>query len=338
MKIIIYGAYGAGNIGDEATLEVLIKRFSKAFLGANIQVFSANPKETESMHSVKTSRPNLVQLLKSDVLVIEDLDTVIKFIMGILGRIFRKRVIYYAIGAPNLNMAMKLMIPLALNVKEVYFRDWYSANKFRQYGFRRPVTVIPDPAIYLEPIDKTKTLKLLIKNGVDTNKHLFGFCLRYSRTKELDDQLKKLIAPIFEWLVKEIDAEIVLIPMCRHIIAKLEKDELFAEELRKYVKYPNSVKILTSARPQDVKGVFSVMDVVIGMRLHSAVFAYSTGVPFIGLVTGWRGYDEKIVSFMKTFCHKSPLLLSNIDPEFLKQEITKLAGLNYASGTLLGES
>jgi polysaccharide pyruvyl transferase WcaK-like protein len=327
LKIIVYGAYGSGNIGDEATLDVLLEHFTKVAPESRIVVFSADPKETEIIHSVKSSRPSLLAIIKADTLIIEDLDTVFKFFAGFLGRVLGKKVIYYAVGAPKLTLLMKMMIPLALNVNEICVRDVYSKKMFERYGLRRGIRVVPDPALQLKPIEKSQAKQILETQGVDVDQFLVGLSLRYSRTEELDNQVKQVMASIVNWLVKERNAEIVFIPMCKHRRAKLDKDELFGEELRRLINAPDRFTILRGVgAPREIKGIFSVMNICIGMRLHSAVFAYSVGVSYIGLVTGWVGYDEKILSFMKSFCKQNPFLLSSIDLNSLEQKVIELTG------------
>lgn len=50
----IFGYYGQGNAGDEAILSALVAGIKKANPLAHIGVYSANPRETSSLHSVNT--------------------------------------------------------------------------------------------------------------------------------------------------------------------------------------------------------------------------------------------------------------------------------------------
>jgi polysaccharide pyruvyl transferase WcaK-like protein len=325
LNIVFYGAYGVGNIGDEATLEVLLERFRKAYPEVQKMVFSADPKSTAVIHSVKSSRPNLLTLLKSDILVVEDLDTSFKFLAGLFGRILRKRVVYYAVGAPNLTFLMKLLVPIALNVQDFSVRDSYSQEIFRGHGLRCPIKILPDPAIQLKPIEKIEAKKILMKENVNLGRFLVGLSSRYSRFEEVNFQLKQLLVSTLDWLIAEKNAEIVFIPMCKQTHGKLDKDQVFGEELKRLIRLPQHFTVLNDLNnPREVKGIFSLMNLCIGMRLHSAVFAYSVRTPYIGLVTGWKGYDEKIVFFMRRFLRKKPLLLGEVDAQLFKQEIIKL--------------
>jgi polysaccharide pyruvyl transferase WcaK-like protein len=331
LRIIIYGAYGAGNFGDEATLDALIERFKNIMPEAEILVFSSDPRETRKLYRVQACRPSLMALIKTDILIIEDLDTLFKLLAGFLARMLKKKVVYYAVGAPNLSLPMKLMIPLAMNTRKVYTRDLYSKETLKRYGVRCAISVIPDPALQLIPLEKCKALQILEKEGVTTDRFLVGLSLRYSRSEELNDRVKNIIVYIADWLIKDKNAEIVFIPMCKHKYAKIDKDDLFGEELRQLVNQKEHFKILKGlSSPREVKGIFSLMNICIGMRLHSAVFAYSVGVPYIGLVTGWTGYDEKIISFMKSFCRQNPININKIDIQFLKYKIVEMIDRNFS--------
>jgi polysaccharide pyruvyl transferase WcaK-like protein len=324
-RIIIYGAYGGGNVGDEATLDVLIERLRRAMPEVELSVFSFDPGETERLHGVQACRPSLKALVKTDTLIIEDLDSLAKFLAGFLTRMLRKRVIYYAVGVPKLSFGMKLMIPLAMNGTMVYVRDLYSKKMLERYHLKHGILVIPDPALELKPLEKSKCNQLLEKEGIDVNRFLVGLSLRYSRNTQLNERVKQIMVCIVDWLVEERDAEIVFIPMCKHKLERTEKDNMFGEELRLMVNRRERFRILDNLNsPREVKGIFGLMDVCIGMRLHSAVFAYSMGVPYIGLITDCCGYDEKITAFMRRFCNQSPIDVNHVDTQFLKQKIVEI--------------
>lgn len=330
MRITVCGAYGGGNVGDEATLSVLLEDLRKAAPDADLLVFSYDPAETMSMHRVKSSRPSLLAIAKTDILVIEDLDSFFKFFLGFLGKVLRKKVLYYAVGVPKLSLPMKLIIPLAMNVDEVYVRDLYSKRILERCGLRRNIKVIPDPALRLKPIDRLEARQILEKENISTDGFLVGLSLRYSRNEELDRKVKETMSQLINWLIEEKHAEIVFIPMCKHKLVKMDRDDLFGEELKKMINVPKQFKVLTGLNsPREVKGIFMMMNICIGMRLHSAVFAHSVCIPYIGLVTGWAGYDEKIVAFMRDFFGESPLNINHIDVQALKHKVVQLSGARF---------
>jgi len=332
LRIIVYGAYGTGNFGDEATLDVLIEHLGKV-ADDELLVFSSDPQETSALYSVKASRPSLVALVRTDAIIIEDLDTSFKFLAGFLARMLRKRLLYYAVGFPNLTMPMKLLMPLAMYGKKLYVRDTYSKEAFERLGLR-DIQLVPDPALRLEPIEKSRAKRILEKQGIDLGRCLVGLSLRYSRTTKLDERVKKTMVYVINWLIKEKNAEIVFVPMCKHKRANVDKDHLFGEELRQLVEEKEHFKVLNElSSPREAKGVFGLMSLCIGMRLHSAVFAYSMGVPYVGLVTGMIGYDEKIVSFMESCFRKAPLNIGQIDAQLLKHRITEALGNSETSLT-----
>jgi polysaccharide pyruvyl transferase WcaK-like protein len=52
---------------------------------------------------------------------------------------------------------------------------------------------------------------------------------------------------------------------------------------------------LTKMTPREINNEYKTIDVMIGMRMHSLIFALSYGIPIIGL-----NYDPKVRSFIKT--------------------------------------
>jgi polysaccharide pyruvyl transferase WcaK-like protein len=332
MRIIIYGAYGSGNFGDEATLDVLIEHLEKV-PGDDLLVFSSDPQETSALYSVKARRPSLVALVQTDAIIIEDLDTSFKFLVGFLARVLRKQILYYAVGFPNLTLPMKLLMPLAIYGKKLYVRDTYSKEAFERFGLR-DIQLVPDPALRLEPVEKSRAKRILEKQGIDLGRFLVGLSLRYSQTTKLDERVKKTMVYVINWLIKEKNAEIVFVPMCKHKRANADKDHLFGEDLRQLVEEKEHFKVLNElSSPREAKGVIGLMSLCIGMRLHSAVFAYSLGIPYVGLVTGRIGYDEKIVSFMKSHFRKAPLNIGQIDAQLLKHRIMEALGNSEISLT-----
>ena len=71
-KILIAGAYGVGNLGDEAILAgtLNLMKVNLDLSENEIIVFSRNPKETRKTHNIESRRRNLIDLLRSDEVLI----------------------------------------------------------------------------------------------------------------------------------------------------------------------------------------------------------------------------------------------------------------------------
>ena len=64
-------------------------------------------------------------------------------------------------------------------------------------------------------------------------------------------------------------------------------------------------------------GIISKMDMVLGERLHTLVYAAVANVPFVGIV-----YDPKIKSFMEYIGQTNYIDTNNISFELLKEKLT----------------
>ena len=71
--------------------------------------------------------------------------------------------------------------------------------------------------------------------------------------------------------------------------------------------------------PEEIIGIISRLDLLIGMRLHSLVFAAVAAVPMVGLE-----YDPKILSFLNLVKQRSAGKVENLDITHLREIVDEV--------------
>lgn len=104
---------------------------------------------------------------------------------------------------------------------------------------------------------------------------------------------KKKLAEIGDYLVQKYDAKVVLVPMCKGFMSY--KDDILCKDIIKEMHNKSNAKLIDNNYSAKIlKGIFGKMHLVIGIPLHSIIFASSMEVPVIAF-----SYESKVGRFMK---------------------------------------
>lgn len=298
-RIVISGYYGFGNIGDEAVLAGMLASFAEAGIDADVTVLSASPAQTMSAHSgvLAVNRWNplavLRAVLSSDILLsgggslVQDATGLLSpyYYLSVLrlAQILRRRTMIYAQGVgPLFRPVVRRAAARAFSkAAAVTVRDSDSEALLCSLGVTSPVSVCADPAFVLKP-DLASADSLLAGHGLDGRDFVAvslrnwpGSSSRISALGEaIADAADELGMPI-AYIPMQSPADIFLVPS----LAKHRTPVVF-EEIES---------------PGAAKGLIARAGVVVGMRLHSLIFAASEAVPFVPL-----SYDPKVWSFAST--------------------------------------
>jgi len=333
-KIIISGWYGYKNTGDEAILASMIDSIRKEINDVDITVFSANPPYTTKIHHVKAVYPlpfgvlsigsailrgRLFQtakaLWKTDLFILggggflsdwQSWTVILQWLsQAVLAKIFRKKVMLYAVGAgPITTKRGKFLTRVILNkcADVITVRDDQSKEWLQKAGVKKKIYVTADPAILLKAVGTDRINKMLKEEHIDSSKPLVGIAIApiFHIQEYWPNQYKKFLKfkevwpKVIDFITSELDANVVLIPMQNPI------DRDFAFGLMNNIKNRDRVKILNSNyTPQEMMGIIGRMDMVVGMRFHSLVLAAKMGVPMVGVI----------------YLHKSNCFLKQIEME-----------------------
>jgi len=337
--IIISGYYGFGNCGDEAILMAMIRGFSEYIPKDKIIVLSQKPEKTKSLYQVDSIyRLNLfsiVSKLKKAGAFISGGGGLLQDVSGrgfsvlyylsliFLARLCNIPIIVYGQGiGPIRNSINKKLLYFAFKaVNLIIVRDSQSKEFLEKIGIlNKRIIINADTAFLLKKTEIPDALKQkygLTKLPSSKNKALnIGIVIRNCPdiAKDYDKKITEL-ARISDYLIESYQATLFFIPF------QLVTDIAIIKDVVKKMNFTKVKMIEEELSPDIVLSLISKLSIVIGMRLHSVIFATITGTPFIAI-----DYDPKVKAYVYSL--ELPELLININQLTVKNIDNKLKYIN----------
>lgn len=300
MKVLISGYYGFENCGDDAVLECIIAGFRK--IGINdITVLSNSPDETKNNYGVnavyRNSFKKVLNAIKNTDVLISGGGSLIQdktssrslwYYLAIIAfaLIFRKKVfiIGQGIGPIEHKYNRWLTAVILRRINRITVRDEDSKLFLEKLNIKKNVVLAADPVVNLDSCDNDHLKDILAKEDINCEKYMV-ICTREWENTELSRvELAKAIDKISE----EYGYKAVFLPFY------YKKDEEESEKVANYLKTPYKI-IRGKYDPKEILGIIKNSNLLIGVRLHSLIFALVAIVPFIGI-----SYDPKIDGFLKS--------------------------------------
>ena len=330
-SMVICGNYGAGNIGDEAILRALVQKFELKYA---ITVISADPQATAKRFKVKAVPrfpggirsklatwfiPSRQRGLKKTQKAVKECDV---FLLG-GGTLLTdtplqsviiwskqvepalkhgKKVWIYANGIGPLKhaFARELVGSLLERAERVSVRDLRSLEWTQRLGCRKARKVL-DPEFQLKWRGGESTLKV--------DKNTIIFVPRFWRKNY--NEAEKSFIKFIQYLCLEKGKNVIGISFNN----ESSKDDQFLNKIFEQAGVGNQAKIWKNYRDElDVIRAISRAEAVVGMRLHSLIFAEITQTPFVGI-----SYMEKVSGLGETLKKMDCIVpLESLTPEALK--------------------
>jgi len=335
MNVLIWGYFGAGNLGDELILFYTVDYLKNAFKDINIVVPSINPVYTEEFHKVNAIDRFDLELLKeaiknSHIVIVggggliqdhysikladffsKGLQSITGYgIVPLLAKMFSKRIIHFAQGIGPLYTDdafyfTKFFFELG---DYISVRDAYSKKLLDMLEVGN-VKLIADPIL----LRKQEFDKFEIRENYNLpkNKKIIIVNLRFWHDKQFLEYYKNQVKDMLSGLDK--DYYIVFLPFQQ--FSKEESDYGIMNELSQ--NFVNS-KILNISQinPIEVERIIGSVDFLIGMRLHSIILAYKYKIPFLAVP-----YHEKVISSCKEMGAEDRIIETNSDISRLKDRL-----------------
>jgi len=275
VKILISGYYGFGNIGDEAVLEAMLEGFRK--------------RDTTVIRRGDFFK-TLTEIANCDIFVsgggslFQDATSSRSFLYYIglvfLAKLFGKKVMIFAQGiGPLRNKINRLIAGFILDrVDLITLRDEDSRTSLVKMGVRRPpIYVTADPAFLMT-----------VPSASGGGQPQLGISVRnIAYCPDMEDKLFRRLAESIDYLVEKHKLQPVF------ILFRNPEDKLKASKVMEMMKHKSQV-VFKDGRPNEMLSLFPHFELVIGMRLHSLIFAALCRVPMLGI-----SYDPKVRAFMK---------------------------------------
>ena len=338
--VLICGAYGRGNSGDEAILKAILNTMHSLDPLMPLTVMTRKPDETALHHITPAiytfSIFKVLRAMRRSRLFINGGGSLIQDITSSRSLYFylftiwaAKRcgckVLMYGCGIGRVNRRFNRRLAasvLSHNADIITLRDAISRDELSDMGVHGPeVRLSADPAMSLTPADAAQADAYLTECGIDPNGSYLCFSLRsWHNFSDFS-----IYARAAEYAYETYGLSAVFLPI------ELPRDLQPSRQTAELLHTPHYLV----ETPRDVELTIALlrrMRVVCAMRLHALVFSAAAGVPFIA-----TSYDIKVNGFASYVGSDSCRNLDVLTSDWLCREIDRaMAGqIPQASRTAL---
>ena len=321
-KIVISGYYGFDNLGDEAILAGIISLLKKKNKELKITVLSASPEQSAERYGVeavsRTSIPKILALLKEADLFISGGGSLLQDVTGSasvpyylglfwLAKMQKCKTAFYAQGVGPLNKGWsRLFTAFSLNRFDfIGVRDQKSKELLKEIGVKKEIIETVDPVFAL--YERENVVRQKIKGELK-----IGVSVRPWSTDYLAELAKGL-----NNFAREYKVSYQLFAMHKG------SDEKMAAELKELLETDSDI-IELPAEPKAALKKFALLDLFLGVRLHSLIFALINQIPSLAL-----SYDPKIEGLIDPISYLPLLKLEGLQGEEVEQELEALLSERY---------
>lgn len=336
--IIVCGAYGHGNAGDDAILKSIINAVREedpympiTILAKNIpsikKKFRVNSLYTFDMISMFLAMRKSLLYINGGGSLIQNVTSSRSLAYYLLtlktAKLTKNKVDMYGCGIGPVNgKGSRKWVARILNssVDAITLREPHSMQELSSYGVDKPVLQVTcDPALTLEPSDQEEAAEYLKKRGISLKEKYACYMLR-----NWQDFSKKAeeISACADMLYENYGLKPVFISM------NTLHDSSAAESVGRHMRSPYII-LDDPLEPEMLISIMSYMDLVLAMRLHGLIFASISGVPMVGL-----SYDPKINSFLKYLGYGECIDFPDIDRTKLYEAACRAYNCNRSKAEL----
>lgn len=299
---VLSGYYGFNNSGDDALLFAICESLKMFKPDIRLLVLSAKPNETAKIYRTDAKkRFNLFWVLwalKNSKMLINGGGSLLQDATSSHSLFY-----YLAVMAQAKKMGLKLYIyangigPVKDKNKKITksviekadmitLRDENSLIELADMEVQnKNVLVTADPAIILSPEGKNATDKMLRSEGIPADGKMFGIAIRQW---DLNDKtFVQKLAKTADIIAKKYSMIPLFIPMRLQGDLKISERVAGVMESKAYI-------LKNNCTVKEIIGAVDKCEFVIGMRLHTLIYAASTCTPTVGIV-----YDPKIRGFLE---------------------------------------
>ena len=302
--VVICGAYGRGNAGDDAILDAILQEMRALDPDMPAVVLSKDPKSTRLTYRVQAiHRSNIfawTHAMRHAQLYINGGGSLIQDVTSRRSLWFYLhnietahkcgcKVQMYGCGIGPVNrenhraLAAKV---LNRSVDVITLREPDSEKELRDMGVTKPeIQLTADPALTLRCAEDDEVDSVMLRAGIPPHGRYLCFALR--RWKGFEEK-----APLFGKAARYAYETYGLTPVFLSVEKHLDPGagRMAAEGLEDIPHY----FLDDAGTSSTIIGAMTRMQAVVSMRLHALIFAAGQGIPLAGVV-----YDPKVSSFLR---------------------------------------
>ncbi len=327
IDVLVSGYHGFINNGDDATLQSLVLGLREKDSKIKIVVLSKNPAITKSQFDVDAiNRYNIFKIIKTmkktNTLVtgggtlFQDATSTRNihyygFITTLAKKYGLKTMLYGNGIGPITKQSNKNYTKKVLNqVDVITLRDKDSLDTLETLDINQPLTYLKaDPALTLKKKCNKSCEEILQKYNIQKDTKYFIVALR--PWKHCVKNFENILDDIVKYTFENYNTIPVFLPMHNPNDIEISK--------RLHMKNPNSILINVNYTTDDVLTLIGNATFVLGMRLHSIIYALKENTPVIAL-----NYDPKVSGVMSMANQKLIVNVENTNFEEIKNHIDDL--------------
>ncbi len=316
--VLVCGAYGLGNSGDEAILKAVLSQIRETDSSVPITVISRDPRRTAELHKVRSVWSfnvfGLIRAFRRSGLFLSGGGSLIQDVTS------RRSLLYYlwtirqakrsgcsvvmygcGIGPVEKKGDRKLAAKVINKCADcVTLRDSRALEELKALGITvEDVRVSGDPALSLPAAEGTDLDRAMRALGIDPEERYIAYSLRDIGGDRLPADM---VAAAADECAGKFGCKTVF-------ICNSKEDGAFAERVSELMETPFMI-VMEGLRSSVVLGIISRAAALVSGRLHSLIFAASVGTPSVAI-----SYDPKVSGFMEDLGYGR-----TVTPEELTQE------------------
>ncbi len=323
---VLSGYYGFRNSGDDALLYAIIDSLKKYKPDIRICVLSAEADRTKlqygvdsfgrfNLFKVKKTLKNTNMLISGGGSLIQDATsskslTYYLYIMRLAKKCGAKLFVYANGIGPLKDKNLKRAAKVLEKADMITLRDTESVSELQRMNLaNKNVVITADPALILEG-DRCDSSDILAELGIAENTGILGISVR--EWTDCEGNFVEKVAEIADYASEKYGLVPLFIPMryphdipVSEAVAKVVGGEAYVCRKEMTVK--------------EIMGLVASCDMVLGMRLHTLIFAAGSAVPVVGLV-----YDKKVSGFLEYIGQNRSVDVSSLDVECAKKHIDEI--------------
>ena len=309
--VLVCGAYGMHNLGDDAVLDALLAELRSIDPEMPITVLSRSPEETAREYGVDALHmfnvPGFLRVMGRCRLYVNGGGSLIQdvtssrslwYYLFTLWAAKRRgcRVMMYGCGIGPVNRPGNRKLASRVIdrcVDAITLRGSRSREVLEAFGVTKPeILVTSDPALFLKSAPEAEIDRTMAQLGLEPRGSYFGLCVR--RWPGMEEKAP-LFAAAADYAYETYGMQPVLLTV------NSDQDEPITQQVRSLIHAPCAVA--SGQLPLETTiGVIGRMRGVVAMRLHALIFAASQAVPLAAV-----SYDPKVASFLEDL-HQSNCL------------------------------
>ena len=319
-NILISGYYGFNNIGDESILRTVIDNLREKLPNVDVTVLSQDPAQTSAKYNVKAARRMSLwdilrsvwrcdRLLSGGGSLLQDATSgrsILYYLFILrLAQLLRKQTFIYSqgIGPITAPRNRRLTASALRRADGIVVRDAKSRDLLLEIGVPgHLIHVTADPVIRVKKADTALGLEILSREGCprEPGRLTVGWAVK---SRKPNKAFLQEVGRCVLWLQEAYGAQSVLIPffhdedlsVCEAVAGKLDGQVGCLRQ--KYLS-------------EETLSIIGCMDVLVGVRLHSLIYAAVMGVPMVGI-----SYDPKVESFLSSIQQPTPFTVEDFTLE-----------------------